>query len=45
MRNYMISLMIFGFFPLIYAIIYYFSDVWTYLTGDEESEGIHMWQV
>lgn len=46
MRHYMFGLILFGFFPLVYAIIYYFSDVWTYLTlEDEELENIHMWQV
>ncbi|KAJ8941438.1 hypothetical protein NQ318_016070 [Aromia moschata] len=46
MRNYMIGLTLFGFLPLLYAIIYYFPDVWTYLTFDdeEELEEIHMWQ-
>lgn len=45
MRNYVVSLILFGFLPLIYAILYYFSDVWMYLTGDDDSDEIHMWQV
>lgn len=46
MRNYMIGLGLFGFLPLFYAIIYYFKDVWTYLTFEEEEEleEIHIWQ-
>ncbi|KAJ8950361.1 hypothetical protein NQ314_007896, partial [Rhamnusium bicolor] len=46
MRNYIMGLALFGFLPLVYAIIYYFSDVWTYLTFDEEEdlEEIKMWQ-
>lgn len=47
MRRYMFGLIIFGYLPLLYAIIYYFRDVWTYLTfeDEEELEVIHMWQV
>lgn len=47
MRNYMIGLTLFGFLPLLYAIIYYFSDVYTYLTfeDEEELEKVHIWQV
>lgn len=47
MRNYMIGLISFGFLPLFYALIYYLSDVWTYLTFEEDDEldDIHIWQV
>lgn len=43
----MIGLILFGFLPLLYALIYYLSDVWTYLTFEEEEEleDIHIWQV
>lgn len=47
MKRYMVGLILFGFLPLLYAVIYYFSDVWTYLTSEDEEEiaQIHMWQV
>lgn len=47
MRRYMVGLILFGFLPLLYAIIYYFRNVWTYLTfeDEEELEEIHMWLV
>lgn len=44
----MIGLVLFGFMPLLYAIIYYFSDVWTYLSADEDDESleeVEIWQV
>lgn len=44
----MIGLFLFGFLPLFYAIIYYFSDVWTYLRADEDDESleeVQFWQV
>lgn len=49
MRNYIIGLVVFGYLPLIYAIVYYFGDVWVYLTYDEEEDAneldeVHMWQ-
>ncbi|KAJ8980598.1 hypothetical protein NQ317_018726 [Molorchus minor] len=46
MRNYVIGLTIFGLAPLLYAIIYYFPDVWKYLTieDEEQLEEVHMWQ-
>lgn len=40
----MIGIGVLGFGPILYALIYYAQDVWTYLrTG--ETEEIHMWQV
>lgn len=47
MRNYMVGLVLFGFLPILYATIYYFSDVWTYLTFEEEEEldDVQFWQV
>lgn len=47
MKQYVSGLCLFGFLPLFYAIIYYFGDVWTYLTSDDEDEleEIHIWQV
>ncbi|XP_019865900.1 protein jagunal [Aethina tumida] len=46
MRNYMVGLVLFGFLPILYATIYYFSDVWTYLTFEEEEEldDVQFWQ-
>nr|CAI5858356.1 unnamed protein product [Callosobruchus analis] len=46
LRSYMIGLSLFGLLPLFYAIIYYFSDVWTYLRFEDEEElsQIHIWQ-
>ncbi|EFA11505.1 protein jagunal [Tribolium castaneum] len=46
MKQYVAGLCLFGFLPLFYAIIYYFGDVWTYLTSDDEDEleEIHIWQ-
>lgn len=44
LQKYMISILVLGLGPLIYAIVYYFKDVWTYLTVGK-SEDIHLWQV
>lgn len=44
MKQYMAGIVVLGYGPLLYAIIYYFSDVWNYLTDDEEAE-IQIWQV
>lgn len=44
----MIGLISFGFLPLIYAIVYYFGDVWTYLRADKDDESleeVEFWQV
>lgn len=57
LKRYMIGICVFGFLPVIFCFIYYFSDCWRYLTGDyedseDESEedvddenSIKMWQV
>jgi hypothetical protein len=44
MQRYMTGIMIFGFGPLLYAAVYYFSDTWEYLNEGETDE-IMMWQV
>lgn len=43
MKQYMAGIVAFGYGPLLYAIIYYFTDVWTYLTDDPQE--ILTWQV
>ncbi|XP_025073896.1 LOW QUALITY PROTEIN: protein jagunal [Pogonomyrmex barbatus] len=43
LQKYMIGIILLGYGPLLYAIVYYFKDVWTYLTVGE-SEDIHLWQ-
>lgn len=40
----MIGIVLLGHGSLIYATVYYFKDVWTYLTVGE-SEDIFLWQV
>lgn len=47
MKQYIAGLIVFGFVPLFYAIIYYFGDVWTYLVPDDDDDldDILMWQV
>jgi hypothetical protein len=40
----MTGIIIFGFGPLLYAAIYYFSDIWLYLNTGETDE-IMVWQV
>ncbi|KAI4454159.1 hypothetical protein MML48_10g00000215 [Holotrichia oblita] len=49
MKQYLMGVIAFGYFPLLYALAYYFSDTITYLTADpEESEEdlaeVQMWQ-
>ncbi|XP_017769778.1 PREDICTED: protein jagunal [Nicrophorus vespilloides] len=49
MNYYIFGLVAFGFLPLLYAVIYYFGDVWTYLTSDPEEDEealseVQMWQ-
>ncbi|XP_066588048.1 protein jagunal [Prorops nasuta] len=43
LKQYMIGIIVLGYGPLLYAVIYYFNDVWKYLTVGR-TEGIHMWQ-
>lgn len=44
MRRYMYGIGVFGFGPILYAAIYYFSEAWQYIsTGD--TEGVMLWQV
>lgn len=40
----MLGIVILGYGPLFYGVVYYFKDVWTYLTKNEK-ENIQMWQV
>jgi len=40
----MIGIILLGLGPLVYATVYYFKDVWTYLSVGK-SEDIHLWQV
>lgn len=43
MNRYMYGIVIFGFGPILYAAVYYFSEAWQYIsTGD--TEGILLWQ-
>ncbi|XP_070163096.1 protein jagunal [Polyergus mexicanus] len=43
LQRYMIGIVLLGHGSLIYATVYYFKDVWTYLTVGE-SEDIYLWQ-
>ncbi|XP_018367558.1 PREDICTED: protein jagunal [Trachymyrmex cornetzi] len=43
LQKYMIGIILLGYGPLGYAIVYYFKDVWTYLTVGK-SDDIHLWQ-
>ena len=44
MQQYMIGITVVGFGSILYAFIYYFKDVYGYLTTGE-TENIDMWQV
>jgi len=44
MQQYIAGIVIFGFGPLLYAALYYFSDTWQYLREGDTDE-ILMWQV
>ncbi|KAF2905593.1 hypothetical protein ILUMI_00570 [Ignelater luminosus] len=46
MQQYIVGIIIFGYLPLVYAVIYYCKDVWIYLTSQDEYEldHIHWWQ-
>nr|CAD7194863.1 unnamed protein product [Timema douglasi] len=43
MQRYMIGIGVFGFGPILYAAIYYFSDVWSYMSTGE-TEDLFVWQ-
>uniref|UniRef100_A0A8D8SC56 Protein jagunal n=1 Tax=Cacopsylla melanoneura TaxID=428564 RepID=A0A8D8SC56_9HEMI len=48
MKKYIYGILAFGYLPIFYAVIYYFSDFWTYITLDpdediEDKEEIQMW--
>ncbi|KAK7603770.1 hypothetical protein V9T40_003769 [Parthenolecanium corni] len=42
-RRYMYLITIFGFGPIIYGAVYYFRDVWTYVSSGS-TENIMLWQ-
>ncbi|KAK9890059.1 hypothetical protein WA026_008867 [Henosepilachna vigintioctopunctata] len=46
MNQYIAGLVVFGFIPLLYALIYYFKDVLIYLTAEDEDdiERVQFWQ-
>ncbi|KAK4871632.1 hypothetical protein RN001_015756 [Aquatica leii] len=46
MQQYVIGIILFGYLPLLYGIVYYCKDVWLYLTSKDvaELEHIHWWQ-
>lgn len=46
MKHYILGIVLFGFVPLLYAIVYYFGDVWTYLTSEDEEDlaEVELWQ-
>ncbi|KAL1449429.1 hypothetical protein WDU94_001936 [Cyamophila willieti] len=48
MRKYIYGIITFGYLPILYAVIYYFSDFLTYITlepdEDIEDKDIQMWQ-
>ncbi|KAF5285271.1 hypothetical protein FQR65_LT13285 [Abscondita terminalis] len=46
MQQYVIGIIIFGYFPLLYGIVYYCKDVWLYLMSKDvtELEHIQWWQ-
>lgn len=44
MKRYMIGIGIFGFGPILYAAIYYFSEAWEYISTGE-TEDVMLWQV
>lgn len=44
LKQYMIGIILLGYGPLLYGVVYYFKDVWKYLTVGKTNE-IHFWQV
>lgn len=43
MKRYMLGIVVFGFGPILYAAVYYFPEVWQYIsTGD--TDDITLWQ-
>lgn len=44
MKRYMIGICIFGFGPILYAAVYYFTEAWQYISSGE-TEDITLWQV
>ncbi|XP_046747405.1 protein jagunal [Diprion similis] len=42
-QRYMFGIVVLGYGPLIYGVVYYFKDVWTYLTKNDK-ENIQLWQ-
>ena len=43
LQQYMIGIVLLGYGPLLYAVVYYFKDVWKYLTVGKADE-VHIWQ-
>ena len=43
LQQYMIGIVLLGYGPLLYAVVYYFKDVWKYLTIGKADE-VHIWQ-
>lgn len=43
LQQYMMGIVLLGYGPIFYATIYYFKDVWKYLTVGKTEE-IHLWQ-
>lgn len=43
LQQYMIGVVALGYGPILYAVVYYFKDVWIYLTVGKTEE-IHIWQ-
>lgn len=46
MQQYIVGIIIFGYFPLLFGAVYYCNQVWTYLTSEDldELEQIQRWQ-
>ncbi|RZF36284.1 hypothetical protein LSTR_LSTR006789 [Laodelphax striatellus] len=43
MKRYMYGIIVFGFGPILFAAVYYFSEFWEYIT-EEEPDDITLWQ-
>lgn len=48
MKKYVYGIITFGYLPILYAVVYYFNDFWTYITLEPEEKvedkEIRMWQ-
>jgi hypothetical protein len=49
MKKYMIGIVVFGFFPVIYCLVFYMDDVVDYINLDDDTDiedtDIMIWQV